>query len=386
MKNTFIVTIVLLVNVSFSLCMAQSAGRIEVKFQKEKYKAGYTRNIYNIFFSDSIGVPVKYPHSWKHVQIGRVFNEEGFKPVYILKYEDSSDSIKYVVDTNADLDFSIEWPLRFVSNGKAQIAETGIKIIKQDNTPVNEVNYQIRLADEYSYAMVNECRRGEMVFDGNKIEMLIRTAMGHPVYRLSDNTMLYADLNNDSIINEYSKVDAKGKVVMSEQLSLSNPFIINGLKYEAVNLSEDGMNLVLEPVLKDTACSPGFYLPEVAGKDKTGAPVTLKDFRGKKILIQFWSAGCPHCESIRSAANDLIAKSGNRFVFINIPRETEAEVNEYLADHPINSMFLYVDEKIKDKLNPTSSSPLFYIIDEQGKVIFTEPGSNCIKVVEKLLN
>lgn len=386
MKNTFIITIVLLVSLSFSLSMAQSAGRIEVKFQKEFYKSGNGNGLYNIFFEDIKNIPVKYPPAWKNVQIGRVFEEEGFKPVYILRYEDNSDSIKYVVDSNADLDFSIEWPLRFVTYGKAQFAETGIKIIKQDNTPVNEVNYQIRLADEYSYAMVNESRRGEMVLNGNKIELILRTAMGNPVFSLSDNTLLFADLNNDNIINEYSKVDDKGNVVMSEQLSLSNPFIINGLKYEAVNLSADGMNLVLEPVLKDTACSPGFYLPEVVGKDKTGTPVTLKDFRGKKILIQFWSAGCPHSESIRLAVNNLITKSGNRFVSINIPRETEAEVNEYLAEHPISSMFLYVDKKIKDKLNPRDATPLFYIVDEQGKVIFVEPGSNCIKIVEKLLN
>jgi thiol-disulfide isomerase/thioredoxin len=142
---------------------------------------------------------------------------------------------------------------------------------------------------------------------------------------------------------------------------------------------------VLEPVTKDTACSPGFYLPEVAGKDKNGAPVNLKDFRSKKTLIQFWSVGCPHSESIRIAVNNLIAKSGNRFVSINIPRETENEVNEYLADHPISSTFLYVDKKIEDKLNPRSITPLFYIVDEQGKVLFTEAGSNCIKVVEKLL-
>lgn len=385
-KMVFYITAAIIICISFSQSKAQSSSRVDVKFQKEKYKAGYTNGLYNIFFDDSIDVPIKYPRSWKHVQISRVFNVEGVKPVYILKYEDSGDSIKYVVDTNADLDLSIEWPLHFIANGNVQNAETGIKIMKQDNTSVNEVNFQIRLADNFTYAMVNECRRGEMVFNGTRIEVLMRTAMSHPVYSLSDNTMLYADLNNDKIINEHSKVDAEGRVQMSEQLSLSNPFIINGLKYEAVYISEDGMNLVLEPALKDTACSPGFYLPEIAGKDKTGAPVTLKDFRSKKILIQFWSAGCPHSESIRLAVNNLITKSGNRFVSINIPCETEAEVNEYLAEHPISSMFLYVDEKIKDKLNPRSVTPLFYVVDEQGKVIFTEPGSNCIKVVEKLLN
>ena len=49
---------------------------------------------------------------------------------------------------------------------------------------------------------------------------------------------------------------------------------------------------------------PGAEAPEVDLVDAQGKKVSLKDFRGKKLLIDFWASWCPDC---RKASPELVA-------------------------------------------------------------------------------
>ena len=49
---------------------------------------------------------------------------------------------------------------------------------------------------------------------------------------------------------------------------------------------------------------PGAEAPEIDIVDAQGKKVSLKDFRGKKLLIDFWASWCPDC---RKASPELVA-------------------------------------------------------------------------------
>jgi DsbE subfamily thiol:disulfide oxidoreductase len=62
----------------------------------------------------------------------------------------------------------------------------------------------------------------------------------------------------------------------------------------------------LEP-MKDNAATPDFFLPDHAGK-KT----TLKDFRGKVVLLNFWASWCIPCREEMPAMERLYQQYKNK--------------------------------------------------------------------------
>ena len=62
----------------------------------------------------------------------------------------------------------------------------------------------------------------------------------------------------------------------------------------------------LEP-MKDNAATPDFFLPDPAGK-KT----TLKDFRGKVVLLNFWASWCIPCREEMPAMERLYQQYKNK--------------------------------------------------------------------------
>lgn len=147
------------------------------------------------------------------------------------------------------------------------------------------------------------------------------------------------------------------------------------------------MHLSIKATAKDTACAIGFKMPNFSGKDKEGVIHNLKEYKGKKILLELWSISCPSCERIRPAINSLInSYPKSNFVSLAIPRETSIDkINAYLKDHQYNSSILYVDDNTKKKLNPPNAFPMFILINPNGEICFQESGANYLPVIESLL-
>jgi thiol-disulfide isomerase/thioredoxin len=69
----------------------------------------------------------------------------------------------------------------------------------------------------------------------------------------------------------------------------------------------------LEP-MKDNAPTPDFFLPDPAGK-KT----TLKDFRGKLVLLNFWATWCVPCREEMPAMERLFQQyKGKGFTIVAV--------------------------------------------------------------------
>ena len=119
--------------------------------------------------------------------------------------------------------------------------------------------------------------------------------------------------------------------------------------------------------------------PDFKLKDINGKTVSLADYKGKTLIIDFWATWCVPCRNSFPAVKMAVEKYKNdpdvKFLFIDT-RETESNYPElakkFMADN--NYPFYYVfDEKSDDgKLNATFKKyvmpgiPTKYFIDKNG--------------------
>ena len=121
--------------------------------------------------------------------------------------------------------------------------------------------------------------------------------------------------------------------------------------------------LALETAVKD------FQLPDLSGK-----MVSLSDFRGRRVLLSYWSSQCGYCDL---AAADLarvqsgLQKNNTELVMVAYGN---ADSNRKLAaEHGLNCSILLLDDSpekdaITNAVFEFCGTPSAYLLDEQGRI------------------
>ena len=129
--------------------------------------------------------------------------------------------------------------------------------------------------------------------------------------------------------------------------------------------------------------APDFTLP-----DTSGTLWNLESHKrvGEPILLEFMH---PDCGACKAAAPTVLALYNNysslEFVTIAIKLEVEgfrnppdaSMVNDFKAQHPTPGTFLYEgggSTTVRD-LYKVTSTPTFYLLDKQGKIVYTQIGT-----------
>jgi peroxiredoxin len=120
----------------------------------------------------------------------------------------------------------------------------------------------------------------------------------------------------------------------------------------------------------------GPMAPDISLKDLSGNDVTLKQYRGSVVLLDFWASWCPPCRSAIPELVDLQEKYRKKgLVILGISLDNPKRVNdEYLRafgerfkiNYPIMRYNLDVVENYFGRQAP--SLPTVYVIDREGQV------------------
>jgi len=109
--------------------------------------------------------------------------------------------------------------------------------------------------------------------------------------------------------------------------------------------------------------APDFGLP-----DLTGRMQRLRFFRGKIVIINFWSAECPHSERTDRSTMSCLVQWGPDVVYL--PIASNRSESEKLVEDAVNARHLPlvlkdVDQRVAD-LYKADTTPHVFVIDSQG--------------------
>jgi thiol-disulfide isomerase/thioredoxin len=135
-----------------------------------------------------------------------------------------------------------------------------------------------------------------------------------------------------------------------------------------VNGSADVQEMPVSGVEKDQK-APDFTLPSVEGKT-----MSLSDFHGKKVLLNFWATWCPPCKAEMPEMQKFHEQYGKDVVILAVNlTSTEANpdrVQAYLQEEGFTFPVL-LDEKdvVGTKQYGVLTIPTSYFIDEKGMIV-----------------
>ena len=122
-------------------------------------------------------------------------------------------------------------------------------------------------------------------------------------------------------------------------------------------------------MLKAGSTAPDFTLNDI-----TGNPVSISDFRGRKVVLVFWASWCPDCRAEVPELKAMMAAadpSEVAFVSVSFDRTREA-FETYVKENYLGGVQLFDPAGKKESEVGAAYHikwiPSLYVIDKEGKI------------------
>lgn len=113
--------------------------------------------------------------------------------------------------------------------------------------------------------------------------------------------------------------------------------------------------------------APDFTLPAV-----DGSMVSMSDYSGKVILVDFWATWCPPCQEmipVLSKLHKRYSDKGLVILAVSLDRDGLEALGAYVHEHMIPYKVLMGDTRIGNAFGGVSSIPTLYIVDREGRLV-----------------
>jgi peroxiredoxin len=108
--------------------------------------------------------------------------------------------------------------------------------------------------------------------------------------------------------------------------------------------------------------------PDFELKDLQGNRWSLKELRGKTVVLNFWFTSCAPCIQEMPELNQLVRKYGSKnVVFLGLANDNAKQVNTFLQNHTFSYVLLPASQEVANKYL-VSSWPTSMVIDKEGNV------------------
>jgi thiol-disulfide isomerase/thioredoxin len=105
-----------------------------------------------------------------------------------------------------------------------------------------------------------------------------------------------------------------------------------------------------------------------------GTSVTLAQFKGKILFLNFWSTSCVPCiEEMPGIAKLYKSLKDERVAFVAVTGEGRAQVTSFLKENDVG-VPIYLSDEEPPKQLPVPGVPTTFIMDGNGTVVFMHAG------------
>jgi thiol-disulfide isomerase/thioredoxin len=118
--------------------------------------------------------------------------------------------------------------------------------------------------------------------------------------------------------------------------------------------------------------------PNFTLKTGAGQLVSLKEYKGKPLVIHFWATWCPYCKKLQPGLDKLYLKykeQGMEMIAISFWEEDGATPQAELKSRGMHFNTLVLGEKIA-KLYKVSGTPTTFFIKKNGEILWRTSDSN----------
>lgn len=115
----------------------------------------------------------------------------------------------------------------------------------------------------------------------------------------------------------------------------------------------------------------GRTAPNFTLKDSSGRTVSLKDFRGKPVIINFWASWCVYCRSEMSDLNDLYLDSqGKQLVVLGVNTEdsNRRAAEQLIREKKLAFLILWDESNAVNRQYNLKAYPTSFFIDATGVI------------------
>lgn len=137
-----------------------------------------------------------------------------------------------------------------------------------------------------------------------------------------------------------------------------------------------GKNETQQPVAPTPTCyalapteisgvAPGFTLTDMNGKS-----VSLADFKGKVVILDFWATWCPPCKREIPDFIKLQSEYGSKGLqIVGIALDQPNKVQAFVKDNGMNYPVLPGTSEVAANYGGVEGIPTTFIIDKSGKIV-----------------
>ncbi|MCK1983327.1 MULTISPECIES: TlpA disulfide reductase family protein [Peribacillus] len=136
--------------------------------------------------------------------------------------------------------------------------------------------------------------------------------------------------------------------------------------------------------LKIGAKAPNFSL-----KTLDGEQVELSDYKGKKVMLNFWATWCPPCKKEMPDMEKYSQQAGDDVVVLAVNIDPENDVQAFVEDNGITFTIPLDSQSAKNPVNERYkilSIPTTYFIDKEGIIRNKVISAMQLKDMERNIN